>query len=285
MKAELVYDMDDETYHGDPVPGGSLSSTFARLLTGHVPAKAVERLQNRKPTKAMNLGKAAHAHALGAGPQLIVWECDGRTKEGKAERASVAALLATEAAVAVTGAERDQILGMAEVLQAELMVRDILDASKAEVSGFAKDGGVWLRARYDILGDLAYDYKTTEDCSRRGFSKAMGRYGYHQQGEFYQRVLKLLGNPAGERPMQFICQETEPPYLIQIHTPDELALAVAEILNDRAIRIYAEGKSTGVWPGYTGLVAEPTALPSFYFFDNAEVLPDEWRPLEQEMVV
>jgi hypothetical protein len=95
-------------------------STFARLLTEqrHVPVKARrDQRRNRKPTRAMNLGKAAHAHALGAGPQLIVWEHDGRTKDGKAERAAIADLLATEAAVAVTEAERDQILGMATALR------------------------------------------------------------------------------------------------------------------------------------------------------------------------
>ena len=116
-KPGLVFDMDDETYHGDPVPGGSLSSTFARLLTSHVPVKADALRRNRKPTKAMNLGKAAHATALGAGPQLIVWEHDGRTKGGKAERAAAADVLATEAAVAVTQEERDRIIGMAEVLR------------------------------------------------------------------------------------------------------------------------------------------------------------------------
>ena len=83
----IAHDMPDAVYHADPIPGGSLSSTFARLLTQHVPAKARERFTGRKPTKAMNLGKAAHRQALGTGPTLIVWQFDGRTKDGKAERA------------------------------------------------------------------------------------------------------------------------------------------------------------------------------------------------------
>lgn len=283
----LVYDLDDETYHADPVPGGSLSSTFARLLTAHVPAKALQIRNNRKPTKAMNLGKAAHAHALGAGPELIVWEHDGRTKAGKAERDSAAALIATEAAVAVTEAERDQIIGMAKVLrqelQRELGTREILESSKAEVSGFWTEelGTVWLRARYDLLGDrLAYDYKTCQDASRRGFSLAMGKYSYHQQAEFYQRGLKALGHPASKEPLRFICQETTAPYLVQIHTPDDEAMEVARELNDRAIRIYAEATTTGEWAGYEQLIAEPTSLPAFYWFDNEDVLPDRAPEVE-----
>lgn len=269
----LVHGLSDEDYHGDPIPAGSLSSTFARLLTEHVPAKAKER-RNRKPTKSMNLGKAAHAQALGTGPELIVWQYDGRTREGKAERAEAAPLLATEAAVAVTIAQRDQILGMADALRAEPVVAAILDACESEVSAFWQEGGVWLRARYDLLGDKSgpWDYKTAEDASRRGFQKSMANYGYHQQADIYQRGLKALGHPACNLPLRFICQETEPPYLIQIHTPDDDAMAVAEELNDRAIRVFADALARGVWDGYAQLVAERTSLPAYYFFDHEEQL-------------
>lgn len=281
IKPGLIYGMPDAEYFADPVGGGSLSSTFARLLTEHVPAKALARRQNRKPTKAMNLGKAAHAHALGTGPTLIVWQEDGRTKAGKAEREAYAEEIATEAAVAVTEDERDRITEMAAALRAHDAVRQILDTFEAEVSGFWREGPVWLRARYDLLGrGSAYDYKTTTDVTRRGFSKAMAAYGYHQQSEFYQRGLKALGHPAGSRPMRFICQETEPPYLVQIHKPDEEALSVATELNDRAIRIYAEAMRTGIWRGYESLIAEETGLPGFYFFDHEDVLE---APFEVEL--
>ena len=277
----LVFGMDDETYHGDPVPSGSLSSSFARQLTNHVPAKAYQRHHNRKPTKAMNLGKAAHAHALGAGPELIVWQLDGRTKEGKAERAAYADQIAAEVVCAVTQAERDQILGMAEVLRSHLEVAAILTACESEVSGFWQEDGTWCRSRYDLLNAVeSWDYKTCQDASRRGFSKAMASYGYHQQAEFYQRGLTALGHKAGKRVMRFICQEVEPPYLVQIHTPDDEAMSVARELNDRAIRIYAESTTTGIWAGYEQLTAEPTPLPAFYFFDHEDQLD---MPTEVEL--
>lgn len=282
MNPGLVHNMNDATYHGDPVPDGSLSSTMVRLLTKHVPAKAVQRWSNRRPTKAMNLGKAAHAHALGAGPELLVWQYDGRTKDGKAERAEAKVLIESEAAVAVTANERDQILGMADALRAIPEVAEILEAD-SEVSGFWREGDIWLRARYDLLSDVAaWDYKTCEDATRRGFSKAMASYGYHQQAEFYRRVLAGLGHPAAKSPLRFICQETEPPYLVQIHTPDDEAMDVARELNDRAIRIYADARASGVWPGYERLQPEPTPLPTYYWFDNADALP-EGSPLEVEL--
>jgi len=267
----LVHGMDDETYHADPVEGGSLSSTFARLLTEHVPAKAKARRENRQPTKSMNLGKAVHATVLGAGPELIVWEFDGRTKDGKAERLAAAPLIATEAAVAVTEKERAQILGMVEALHMLPDVVEILAKAESEVSGFWTEGGAWCRSRYDLLTDTeAWDSKTTQDVSRLRFSKALGSYGYHQQAEFYQRGLRALGHKAGRKRMRFICQETEAPYLVQIHTPDDEAMDFAAILNDRAISVFAEAQKTGVWPGYPELVAEATPLPSWYFYQHED---------------
>jgi len=281
-KPGLVYDMPDETYHADPVPGGSLSSTFARLLTEHVPAKAVARRRDRVPTKSMNIGKAAHAYALGAGPELIVWQYDGRTKDGKAERAAVADLIATEAAVAVTERERDQILGMAEALQSDPLVAEIIEHSRPEVSGFWQEDGTWMRARYDLLSDAtAWDYKTCEDATAHGFEKSMAAYGYHQQAEFYQRGLRALGHGAGRQPMRFICQETTAPYLVQIHTCDDLAIEVASALNDRAIRIYAACKAADEWPGFPALEPEPTALPNYYFFRHAAVIPHNLNPFSE----
>lgn len=275
----LVYGMSDEVYHADPVPGGSLSSTFARLLTEHVPAKAKARRENRRPTKSMNLGKAAHAHALGAGPELIVWQYDGRTKEGKAERIMMAPLLATEAAVAVTEADRDQILGMADLLQRDARIAPLLDGDH-EVSAFWRDEqtGVWLRARFDILPKLGkprrqttvYDYKTTADASRRGFQKEIAKWGYHQQADFYLRAITALGI-ADNPKFKFIAQETEPPYLINLHECDEEAMDVARILNDRAIRLYAECTESGRWPGYA-IEPTPLSLPPFYFSDHEGVL-------------
>lgn len=274
----LYYDLSDETYHGDPVPTGSLSSSLARRLTEYVPAKALAAHRDRKPTASMNLGKAAHLHALGAGPELVVWEHDGRTKAGKAERAERAADIAAERIVAVTETERDQVLGMVKALRDNPEVAAMLDSGEPEVSAFWTERGVWCRARFDLLGPVAYDYKTAEDVSARGFEYAMADYGYHQQAEFYQRGLRALGHPAGDAPMRFICQEKRAPYLVQVHTCDDLSIEIAAALNDRAIDLYAEGTSSGEWAGYPSLHAEPTSLPARYFYRYADLLPNHLNP-------
>lgn len=284
IRPGLVFGMDDETYHSDPVLGGSLSSSLARRLTEHVPAKALATHRNRKPTKSMNLGKAAHLHALGAGPQLIVWEHDGRTKAGKLERELHADDIANERAVAVTETERDQVEGMVAALRANPEITAMLDSGEPEVSAFWQEKGAWCRARFDLLGPLAYDYKTTDDASAAGFEHAMATYSYHQQADFYLRGLRALGHEAGDQPMRFICQEKQEPYLVQIHMCDELAMEIASALNDRAIEIFAEAQKSGEWAGYPSLHAEPTGLPSRYFFRYADLIPSHLNPFaEPEM--
>lgn len=274
----LVFDMSDEVYHGDPVPGGSLSSSLARRLTEHVPAKAYAAHHDRKPTKSMNLGKAAHLHALGAGPELIVWEHDGRTKAGKEERAERADDVASERVIAVTEAERDQVLGMVEALRANPEVAAMLDHGTPEVSVFWQERGAWCRGRFDLLGDVGDDYKTIEDASPRGFEKAMSTYGYHQQADFYLRGLRAIGHPAGDRPMRFICQEKQAPYLVQVHSCDELAMEVAAALNDRAIDTFAACQASGEWPGYPELEPPATGLPAHYFYRYADIIPSHLNP-------
>lgn len=264
----------------------ALSSSMARLLTKHVPAKAIELARNGKPTKAMNLGSAVHAHVLGTGPRLIVWEHDGRTREGKAERLLAADDLATGEALAVTATEHEQIVGMSTALRSHPEFAAILDRAQAEVSAFWREGNVLCRARFDLLADDgAWDYKSTNDASTRGFSKAMGSFLYNQQADLYERALTALRHPAAGQQVRFICQETESPFLVQIHWADEMARETAKVLNDRAIDTYRACVATGEWPAYPSVYGGPVPLPAYFYFDYAEVLPDEWRPLEQEIVI
>jgi len=274
-EAGFVHDLPDTVYHAHGLD--SLSSTFARLLTEHVPAKALE-LRKRPATAAMNLGKAVHARILGTGPRLVVWQYDGRTKDGKAERAAVADEIAAGDIVVVTQAESDRIAGIAQSLLSHPEVRKIIESSQPEVSAFWQERGIWARARFDLLGDKgAWDLKTTDDASTRGFGRAMSRFGYHQQSELYGRALGRLDHPAAAEPVRFICVETEAPYLVQIHTPDDTAIQVARDLNNRAFDIFKRCVEADTWPGLAPLNSEPTPLPPSYFWlhDEALGLSDE----------
>ena len=78
--------------------------------------------------------------------------------------------------------------------------------------------------------------------------------------------------------MRFNCQEKHPPYLVQVHTCDELAMEVAAALNDRAIDIFAAAVKSGEWAGYPSLHAEPTGLPARYFYRYADLIPAHLNP-------
>jgi hypothetical protein len=208
----------------------------------------------------------------------VVWQHDGRTKAGKEERAERAEDIAAERVIAVTAAERDQVLGMVEALRADSEVVAMLDAGTPEVSVFWQEQGAWCRGRFDLLGDVGDDYKTTDDASARGFERAMSTYGYHQQADFYLRGLRAIGHPAGDQPMRFICQEKQHPYLVQVHTCDDLAMEIAAALNDRAIGIFAEAVASGEWAGYPTLQAAPTALTTSYFYRYADIIPARLNP-------
>lgn len=285
----LVFDMSDETYHADPIEGGSLSSSMARLLTEHVPAKARAIAEANRETSAMKLGTMAHRVNLGfQSPEdwspdgLTVLTLDGRTKAGKEEKqAAIDAGLkpVTEAAYTTATALYHDLKGMHDAMAAHDSGSRLLTSGKSEVSAFWQDEetGVWCRARFDVLPDkrggtamVVPDYKTTIDASRRGFAKSVARYGYHQQADFYERAVRALG--INKRPeMRFVAQETSAPYLVNVHRIDHEARETARVLNDRALRIYAHCKNSGEWPGYTH-DPEPLALPSFYFYDHEEAL-------------
>src|SRR2546421_646443 len=74
----LYEDLSVETYHADPVPVGSLSSSGARkLLPPGCPALfAYEREHPPEPTATFDLGHAAHKMVLGVGPEVVKIDAD-----------------------------------------------------------------------------------------------------------------------------------------------------------------------------------------------------------------
>jgi hypothetical protein len=86
-----VYDIPEDAYHRDPVPGGSLSASGAKkLLPPSCPALFHHELRNPEPPKRVfELGSAAHKLVLGSGPELVRIDADEwRTNAVKAEVAA-----------------------------------------------------------------------------------------------------------------------------------------------------------------------------------------------------
>ena len=257
-----LYNLPDDVYHSDPVPGGSLSSSGARrLLPPSCPAKfAYERANPPAPRKAFDLGHAAHLRVLGAGPEILVVDApDWRTKAAREQRdeayaAGLVPLLVEQA---------DQVEAMAAAIRAEPLAAALFNPSTgvAEQSAFWVDEetGVWLRARIDFLRNragrvLAVDYKTTDSADLEHIRRSVYRYGYHQQDPWYLDAITALG--LGEDPgFAFVFQEKAPPYLVTVVELDTSARDAGRALNRQAIEVYAECTRTDRWPGYAEDIA------------------------------
>lgn len=268
-----VYDLPVSAYHGDPVKGGSLSSSGARkLLPPSCPAKFRRWLdEGRAPSREFDIGHAAHHLVLGAGPELVVVDADDwRTKAAKAERDEARAV----GAVPLLPHEYDQVDAMAQALRRHPVASALLDPARGKAEQtliwFDFEFSVWRRALLDFLPNpkagrrmLVADYKTTASGAPGDVPRAMHSYGYHQQMDWYLAGVKALGLHGDRDPAAvLIFQEKTAPYLISIFQPDQSALDIAHTRNRKAIDLYRECTETGVWPGY-GDDVMPLSLPGW----------------------
>lgn len=258
-----LYDIDAELYHSDPIPGGSLSSTGARTLVKRCPAVFKWQLDNPQPyKKELELGTAAHKLVLDDGPELIL--VDAKRWDTDTIKAEVAAIRAA-GDIPLKRHELDQVRAMAAALRKHEDAASLLEPGTgvAEQSAFWEDHGIWRRARFDFLrndGQLV-DYKTARSCRREDLEKAFNEHGYAQQQDWYEAGGIALDLIDPERPMQFVLQEKEPPYLVVVTTCDPMARGIGRHLNEVALNTFAICRDCGEWPGYP---PNPmTALPSW----------------------
>lgn len=268
-----VYDIPEDEYHADPVPGGSLSSSGARRLMATCPAKFQHERTHRRPDKKeFDIGKAAHKIVLGNGPTLARIDFD----EWRSNAAKAAVAEARDAgAIPLKPAEYEQVHDMAAALRAHPTASRLFDPARggrAEQSGFWRDRrtGVWRRVRWDWLppkpqaGRLIIpDYKTCVSAEPEAIKKAVYKHGYHQQDDWYREAAYELGlvGPGGAA-FVFVFQEKEAPYLITIVELDQEAQTWGAALNDRAIDVFRQCNATGMWPGYSTDVI-PISLPPY----------------------
>jgi hypothetical protein len=256
--------MPDEVYHGDPVLGGSLSSSGARqLVPPGCPAKfdALRGALEYTSTD-LDVGSAAHKKVLNAGQEIHVIQKEPgvpadsmRTNAAKAD----AALARAAGKIPLLLDDYNTVCQMASAVYAHPLASQLLQGAGgvSELSLFWTDErtGVRCRGRVDRWQRLptgrmvAVDYKTTTSVTPREILKAIRTYGYWQQGEFYSRGIRATGLEL-EPWFMFVFQEKTPPYMIQVVDLSPMALAYGRQLNDRALEVYRDCSESGIWPGY-----------------------------------
>jgi exodeoxyribonuclease VIII len=104
---------------------------------------------------------------------------------------------------------------------------------------------------------LIVDIKTTQDCSRREFTRSIAKYAYHLQAAWNTQAL-------GAEQFLIIAVESQRPYAVAVYPISPEAMAAGARRIDRAMEGLAQCRDTGIWPGPEGnLIAEPISLPGW----------------------
>jgi hypothetical protein len=282
-----VYSLPVEDYHRDPVQGGSLSSTGARkLLPPSCPAKFREWVDSGEdPTPAFDLGHAAHAQVLGAGPEIVVVRAPNwRTKEAKEQAAEAR----ERGAVPILWHQYEQVQAMAAKLRAHPLASRLLDPAhgwaEQTIVWRDRDFGVMRRAMVDYLPHTSTkhrmiipDYKTCQAADPDGISRAFASYQYPQQAAWYEDGAAALGLDSDGPPVVvFIFQETEPPYVVTVVTPEPSAMAMARVRNRKAVAVYRDCVTANEWPDYHAAEYRgeviPVGMPRWAEYQHADLM-------------
>lgn len=267
ITAPGLYLMPADDYFADPVPSGSLSSTWARkLMEPAGPAKfAHERSNPQPPKKVFDLGHAVHTVVLGSGAPIARIPEDKLAVNGAASTKDAKEFIAEVRAAGATPlkpAEYDQILAMAEAIKAHPDAMQVLaaDGTQTEVSAFRRDPrtGMWLRCRFDALSPAGVgDLKTCVDADPFKFARRTAvDLGYYQQADWYLDMAQDLSLTDG--PFRFVLVEKTAPYLVSVVEMSEEYLSIGHSRNRAAIDLYAKCRAEDQWPGYTGVtVVDP----------------------------
>lgn len=268
-----VYDLPVEAYHRDPVAGGSLSSTGARmLLPPSCPAKFKHWLdEGERHSRAFDLGHGAHRMVLGVGPELVVIDATNyNTKAAQTARDAAHA----EGRVPLLLPELDTVVAMAEAIRAHPIAGPLFAPGSGQpeqtIVWFDHEFGIWRRALLDWLRPrpaggrlIVADYKSGKSADPEAISKAIDQYGYDQQLDWHCDGARALGLAGDVEPAALlIVQEKTPPYLITPVQLDDVALERGRLRNRLALDEYRRCRATDTWPGYADTVI-PIGLPSW----------------------
>lgn len=269
-----VHDIDEATYHGDPCPEPSLSSSIAKLLVNRSAKHAwsahprLNPNQQSEHSQKFDLGSAFHTLFLRRGAEVVEIDADDwRTNAAKAARDA-----AREAGrIPMLKAQLGRTKAMVEAVQQQVCEHPELalafkDGEPERTLVWREENGIWCRARLDWMpkhGPAFPDLKTTEasaspDQWGRGI---LFNNDYDIQDAFYRRGLLALGL-AQDPYVLFVAAELDAPlHLIATHRCSPSAAAMADRMVQNAIDLWGWCLQNKRWPGYDNQTAHHDAPP------------------------
>lgn len=276
----LVDDMPEATYHGDPFPTLSLSSSIAHLLVNKSAAHAFEahpRLGGRpfKPSASMDAGTVGHMLLLGKGSeQLVIVDAPDWRKKVNQEARDAAR------AAGKTPVLKKDVLRIEYAVQAwrdQLANFGIALDGRSEVSAFWEerdDSGhpVPCRGRFDHWDEkraIVWDVKTSRSAHPRAIQKHIESYGYEIQAAAYRSAIsKLHPELAGRVRYGWLFCEVEPPYVVTPAFPAESLAELGKLRWQQAVSLWSHHLRSKTWPGYVSapvrIEASPWAMRDAY---------------------
>jgi hypothetical protein len=256
--------MDEDWYHGDPVTGGSLSVSGAKLLLPpSCPAKFdYARKHGGKHTKAMDAGTRAHAMVLGKGSDQLKLLDYPNYKTKKAQDDRDAAIAAGK--VPTLPHELAEAQAIADAVRADEMAGALFAEGDAEVSMFWHDEqwDIWLRGRMDWLTYIdgmpcIVDLKKTADASPQEFARSVDKYRYYMQDPHYRDGLAAcLKCDPDEIDFLFVSVEDSGDHLVMVHRIDLEAVALGRECNAIAREHYRDCTAAGIWPKWSESISD-----------------------------
>ncbi|MFF2100897.1 PD-(D/E)XK nuclease-like domain-containing protein [Streptomyces sp. NPDC058202] len=259
---QIVDGLPAEDYHADRT---SISSSGLRaLLNPGCPAQfKYDRDHPQAPKREFDMGNAVHAEVLGEGHAIV--EITEFTDYKKADARALRDEAYAAGKVPLLPKEKAQVDAMAKAVREHPLAGPLFAPGSGipERSIYWTDPatGVRCRVRPDWLKQLpgttlCVDLKTIRDAAPDTISRAIRDHNYHQQDPLYIDGIEAAGlAPEGCR-FIFAFVSKIPPYLITVRELTDQDRDIGRARNERALRIYAECESTGIWPDWTGAVTE-----------------------------
>jgi hypothetical protein len=257
-----------EAYRDDPCPEPSLNASVAKLclneslahaasahpkLTVEEPDEDEEDEETKKaPTRAMDIGSAAHVLSFGVGSDISLIHAPNWKKKAdqKAKKAAYEAgeipllpkeLRRAKAMAAISGPIIQDLLAGSLVAEAMIVWQD--------------PEGYWYRSLIDRMradARVIIDYKTTElSVAPEAAKKLVYTSGAYFQEGFYRRGLDILDpGGAGRRRFLFLYQEQRKPHTPCLVEASEAGRSLADEQVELAINVWKRGVVTKEWPGH-----------------------------------
>jgi hypothetical protein len=261
-----MYRMDAATYHRDPCPAPSLSSSTIKTMLERTPRHAwcdhpkLGNMRADKSSDAFTIGTAAHKLILGAGAEFCVIDAaDWRTKDAQAQRDQARA----DGLTPILREQHDKAQHIAAWSRGELnqlpLVADAFADGLPELVAIWREGDIWCRSMMDLAPTAAdaegwwtiYDLKTTSGAlDANALARNMINFGYDIQAAHYTRGLQaLLGDDARVR-FRFLFVESDSPYSATVAQCSGLMASTGEQKVLAAYSIWSRGLRENEWPGY-----------------------------------